>query len=209
MVPGVPIRYTVPNILTVSRIVMAGVAAWLAVAGAQVPAVAILIGAALLDAFDGWYARRYSQCSGLGAHLDPLADKILMGVVFAWVGMDARSPWVWAIILLVTLREAAVTLLRWYSLRRRGRFIPASRFGRVKMLTQSVVGLTVLSVTHFLGRAAPEVVVVAGMTAVLMVSYGSAVGYGAHWRSEEARVRTRAETADEKHAPVKRVSAGT
>lgn len=189
MVDGVPVQWTVPNVMTASRIAMAFAAVWLAVAGESVVAVAILIGASLLDAFDGWYARTFSQCSALGAHLDPLADKILMGVVFGWVGIDAGSPWVWGLVALVTLREAAVTLLRAYSLRRRGRFIPASRSGRFKMLTQSIVGLSVLSVTHFLGRDVPGAVVVAGMGVVLVVSYASGAGYVARWRRDEALYR--------------------
>jgi phosphatidylglycerophosphate synthase len=146
-------------------------------------AVAVLIAAALLDAFDGWYARRFSQSTALGAHLDPLADKILMAVVFAWIGVESRSSWVWTLTALVGLREIAVTVLRAHSLRRRGRFIPASRFGRIKMLTQSIVGLTLLSVMQFLGREVPEALVVASMAGILIVSYASGAEYFVIWRS--------------------------
>lgn len=201
-------RYTVPNVLTASRVAMAFAAVWLAVAGESAAAVAILIAAAVLDAFDGWYARAYAQCSALGAHLDPLADKILMGVVFAWVGIESRSPWVWGLVALVAVRETAVTLLRAYSLRRRGRFIPASRTGRIKMLTQSMVGLTLLSVMHFLGREVPGAVVVAGMVAVLIVSYASGLGYLRRWRGEEARCRADGALTTRGPGEESRVSAG-
>ncbi|HEX5132607.1 MAG TPA: CDP-alcohol phosphatidyltransferase family protein [Candidatus Krumholzibacteria bacterium] len=175
---------TVPNVVTAARIVMALVAAVLAWAGAQALAVAILIAAALLDVFDGWYARNFSQCSGLGAHLDPFADKILMGVTYAWIGIETASPPVWTMIGLVAVRETAVTVLRWQSLRRRRRFIPASGLGRIKMLMQSMVGLTLLSVMHFLRRGVPEPVVVAGVAAILTMSYLSAVGYFRRWRQD-------------------------
>jgi CDP-diacylglycerol--glycerol-3-phosphate 3-phosphatidyltransferase len=170
-------RLTVPNILTLSRIAMALAAAGMARAGAFAPAVAVLILAALLDAFDGWYARAFSQRSHLGAHLDPLADKILMTVVFGWVGIDAAHPLVWMVLALVALREVAMTLLRSYSFRRHRRLIPASGLGRAKMFTQSMVGLTLLSVTHFLGVSIPLPVVVGCTVLVLVVSYASAVGY--------------------------------
>lgn len=186
---------------------MALAAALLAVRGAPVGAVVILIAAALLDAFDGWYARAFSQCSALGAHLDPFADKILMGVVFGWVGIEARSPVVWALIALVALRETAVTVLRAYALRRRGRFIPASRSGRLKMLTQSIVGLTLLSVTHFLGRDVPAAAVSVAMAAILGVSYASGVGYIRHWRRDEARARSGSAGGHDEAGEPARVSA--
>lgn len=190
MVACVRERCTVPNVLTASRIVLAFVAAWLAVAGAGGTAVAILIGAALLDAFDGWYARAFAQRSVLGAHLDPLADKILMGVVFTWIGFESRSTWVWILVALVAAREAGVTLLRVYSLRQRGRLIPASRFGRIKMLTQSILGLTLLSVMHFLGYDVPAAIVVLAMGGILIVSYASGMGYVRSWRAFEAQRRS-------------------
>lgn len=42
-------------------------------------AVGIFTAAALSDGIDGWIARRFNQQSQLGAFLDPLADKLLMG----------------------------------------------------------------------------------------------------------------------------------
>lgn len=42
-------------------------------------AVGVFVVAALSDALDGWVARRFNQRSRLGAFLDPLADKLLMG----------------------------------------------------------------------------------------------------------------------------------
>ena len=176
-------RLTVPNILTVARIGMAGLAGCLAVvARAEAAAVAVLIAAALLDAFDGWYARTFSQCSGLGSHLDPFADKLLMGVVYVWIGADAGSTLVWTLIALAGAREAAITAFRSYSLRRHGRFIPASRLGRAKMLAQSVAGLTILSVSHFLGRSVATEVVAGAVLATLAVSYTGGIAYVVEWR---------------------------
>ena len=208
MVGGVKGVVTVPNIATVARMLMAAAAAVMALSGAHVAAVSVLIAAALLDAFDGWYARTFARSSVLGAHLDPLADKILMGVVFTWVGLDAGSPWVWGLVLLVALREASVTILRAFSLRRRGRFIPASRLGRAKMLTQSIVGLTLLSVTHFLGVGIPVPVVAAAMTVVLVASYTSGFAYLRTWWRDEARRLEYAAGPAETSEAHRKVSAG-
>lgn len=209
MFGGVKGVVTVPNIATVARMVMAGAAAVLALNGVPVVAVSVLIAAALLDAFDGWYARTFARSSELGAHLDPFADKVLMGVVFAWVGLDAGSPWIWGLISLVALREVSVTALRTFSLRRRGRFIPASRLGRVKMLTQSIVGLKLLSVTHFLGVDIPVWLVVAGIALVLVASYTSGFAYLKAWGRDEARRREYAAGPTEESEAYRKVSAGS
>jgi len=174
--------------LTVARMAMAGIAGFLAaVVRADAAAVAVLIAAALLDAFDGWYARTFSQCSALGKHLDPFADKLLMGVVYSWIGADAGSPLVWTLIALSGVREAAITVLRSYSLRLHGRFIPASRLGRAKMLAQSVAGLTILSITHFLGRSVPAEIVAGALLATLVVSYAGGIAYVVEWRRRGPR----------------------
>lgn len=176
---------TVPNVVTAIRIVMSIAAAWLAAfAGEPQAAVVACAAAALLDGFDGWYARAFKQCTRVGEHMDPLADKILMGVVFVWVGIGAASPFVWSLVALVAVREIAVTILRAYSLRRHGRYIPASRLGRTKMLVQSVVGIGLLGSTHILGVAIPDAVVGFALVGILFLSYLSGIAYVLDWRKE-------------------------
>ena len=41
-------------------------------------AIGAFVVASVSDGIDGWVARRFTQCSELGAMLDPLADKLLM-----------------------------------------------------------------------------------------------------------------------------------
>ncbi len=175
---------------------MAASAAWLALRGADVPAVSVCIAATWLDVFDGWYARRFSRISSLGAHLDPLADKVLMGVVYVWIGIDTQSTVAWCIIALIAVREIGITFLRVYSLRRRGSFIPASPLGRAKMLAQSVVGLTTLSVTHYLGARIPAPFVCGALMVILGISVVSAAGYVRAWRGGVDEPGLSNETAD-------------
>jgi len=184
--------FTIPNVLTAARIAMAAVAAWLAFrADIAAAAVVVCIIAALLDAGDGWCARTLGQCSRIGEHMDPLADKILMGVVYVWVGIDAASTPVWTLIALVGAREVAMTVFRAYSLRRHGRYIPASRLGRSKMLVQSVVGLTILGLTHIAGRSVPNAVVVAALLVILVISYLSALFYVVDWKRRASRLQSK------------------
>lgn len=175
---------TVPNVLTTLRIFMAIVAAiCFATQTAEKLAVILCVVAALLDAFDGWYARTFSQCSKLGEHLDPLADKLLMAVVYVLIAIKMDSTSIWILVGLIALREAGMTLFRAYSLRRYQKFIPANRLGKVKMIVQSTVGLAIVAYAYFWngGFDIAVAVVVAPLVAILFLSYYSAVGYISSW----------------------------
>src|SRR5262245_4882011 len=176
-------RLTVPNVVTALRIVMAFAALWLAArTGADQSAVLVCAVAALLDGFDGWYARSFDQCSRVGEHMDPLADKILMGVVYGWLGIDAHSAMVWVLIGMVAARDVAMSVFCAYGLRRHGRYIPASGWGRKKTLGQTVAGLSILSATHLAGLEVPRILVGLTLTIILVLSYASAAAYVADWK---------------------------
>lgn len=181
---------TVPNVVTVVRIVLALVAAYgFAAHRFEAIAVILCIVAALLDIFDGWYARRFAQLTHLGEHLDPLADKLLMAVVYGVIAVRMDSAAVRSLIALIAARELGMTVFRSYSLRRHRRFIPANRLGKLKMILQSVVGLTVLGVAYITGtgfvRSIPATLV--ALVAILLISYLSAVVYMRNWRRANHR----------------------
>jgi cardiolipin synthase len=71
-----------PNQLTILRMVAAPVFVALTLDGHLRAAVVVFILAGLTDAFDGLIARYYKQRTALGAILDPLADKLLLGSAF-------------------------------------------------------------------------------------------------------------------------------
>jgi len=71
-----------PNQLTILRMICAPVFVALTLDGHLRAAVGVFILAALTDAFDGLIARYYKQRTALGAVLDPLADKMLLGSAF-------------------------------------------------------------------------------------------------------------------------------
>lgn len=71
-----------PNQLTILRMICAPVFVALTLDGHLRLAVAVFVLGALTDAFDGLIARFYKQRTVLGAILDPLADKMLLGSAF-------------------------------------------------------------------------------------------------------------------------------
>ena len=76
---------TIPNILSIFRIVLIPVYAWLYFSDYQSGAAiagSVLVVSGLTDLLDGAIARKYNQISELGKVLDPLADKLTQVAVF-------------------------------------------------------------------------------------------------------------------------------
>uniref|UniRef100_A0A914XDW6 cardiolipin synthase (CMP-forming) n=1 Tax=Plectus sambesii TaxID=2011161 RepID=A0A914XDW6_9BILA len=74
---------TVPNALCVARIVLSPVIGYLVVNGQYTVALGLFSFAGLTDLLDGFIARRFvSQQSRLGSILDPIADKLLVSILF-------------------------------------------------------------------------------------------------------------------------------
>jgi cardiolipin synthase (CMP-forming) len=69
---------TIPNILTLLRLVLIPIFLFAAFRSMFVTAFVLFITAAVTDIFDGVIARRLNQRSRLGAILDPLADKTML-----------------------------------------------------------------------------------------------------------------------------------
>lgn len=80
---------TVPNLLTVFRMVLIPVFVTLIFYQRFVWALAVFVIAGFTDGLDGLLARRFDQRSQLGTILDPIADKLMM--VTAFVVLSLRS----------------------------------------------------------------------------------------------------------------------
>ncbi|MFQ5735812.1 MAG: CDP-diacylglycerol--glycerol-3-phosphate 3-phosphatidyltransferase [Thermodesulfobacteriota bacterium] len=68
----------IPNALTVFRILLIPLFLYLACTGSLYRAIIVFAVAGLTDALDGFIARAYDMRTEFGAHLDPLADKLLL-----------------------------------------------------------------------------------------------------------------------------------
>ncbi|KAG7167949.1 Cardiolipin synthase (CMP-forming)-like [Homarus americanus] len=75
--------WTVPNLLCVSRIAFSPVLVHLVVSSNYSWALGLFMLAGFTDLLDGWIARTFpGQASNLGSFLDPLADKVLVALLF-------------------------------------------------------------------------------------------------------------------------------
>jgi CDP-diacylglycerol--glycerol-3-phosphate 3-phosphatidyltransferase len=126
-----------PNALALFRIVM--VVPIMSLARADeidnhfVIAAALFLVAAFTDFLDGYWARRTTGGTVLGAFLDTTADKIMVtGILLALVSVDRVSIWPAAIII---FREFTVMALRGV-VAQRGGLIGPSTWGKIKAFTQ-------------------------------------------------------------------------
>jgi len=83
---------TVPNLLTIFRMVLIPVFVSLLFYQRFLLALAIFIVAGVTDGLDGLLARRFDQRSSLGTILDPIADKLMMVTSFVVLSMRSVFP---------------------------------------------------------------------------------------------------------------------
>ncbi|MCU0827135.1 MAG: CDP-diacylglycerol--glycerol-3-phosphate 3-phosphatidyltransferase [Tabrizicola sp.] len=109
--------WNIPNTLTVLRLLAApGVAVmflyfhrpW-----ADWFALALFVGAAITDWFDGYLARLWKQESKFGAMLDPIADKAMVVIaIMVITGYNGMNPWLILPATIILFREVFVGGLR-------------------------------------------------------------------------------------------------
>lgn len=114
--------------------------------GRETVGLLIFLTATATDFFDGWLARRRGQITTLGTLLDPIADKLLISAAFISLVELGLAP-AWMVVVVVG-REFAVSGLRAIA-SGQGVVIPASRWGKAKMLSQILaVSLLILAIRH-------------------------------------------------------------
>ena len=74
-------NWTIPNLLSVLRILVIAPFAYFFLNGQLLLAVLFLAFSGLSDMFDGMIARKFNQITELGKMLDPLADKLTQGTI--------------------------------------------------------------------------------------------------------------------------------
>ncbi|MFN9209989.1 MAG: CDP-diacylglycerol--glycerol-3-phosphate 3-phosphatidyltransferase [Betaproteobacteria bacterium] len=137
--------FNVPLLLTWARIAaipaIVGVfylpAGWLAPFWQNNIACWLFVAAAITDALDGWYARKYGQITPLGAFLDPVADKLIVcAALIVLLALDRVDAFV---SLVIIGREIAISALReWMALVGAARSVAVNWLGKAKTIAQMV-----------------------------------------------------------------------
>ena len=167
-----PSALNLPNALTVLRLLLVPVFAWLLLreggddSSSRVWAAIVFVVASLTDFVDGELARRQGLVTTFGKVVDPIADKALTGT--ALVGLSYLGDLPWWVTVVILVREIGVTLLRFWVIRHG--VIPASRGGKVKTAAQMLaIFLYLLPVTGWLVTARE---IVMGLAVLLTLATG-------------------------------------
>ena len=91
---------TVPNILSLLRLLLVPVFAWAILSGHDGLALAVLFVSGITDYLDGYLARRWGQVSRVGQLLDPFADRLYILSTLLGLGWRGIIPW-WVIAVIV------------------------------------------------------------------------------------------------------------
>ena len=104
-----------PNLITIGRILLVPVVVWAIASREMQIAFLVFLIAGVSDAVDGFLAKRLGMTSDLGAHLDPLADKVLIVSIYIALGVTEAIPrW---IVILVVSRDILIVggiMLAWF-----------------------------------------------------------------------------------------------
>ncbi len=131
-----PSALNVPNIITLSRLVLALFLFWLIdIGGHWLAACVVFVIAAATDAIDGYVARRYGLVTKIGRIFDPFVDKVIIGGAFLFLAVKPDSGVNAWMVLAVLGREMFVTSLR-SVLESEGKDFSATMSGKLKMVVQ-------------------------------------------------------------------------
>jgi len=154
-------KHQIPNALTIFRIILIPIFIYCALNDFFIFTLIVFVVAALTDTFDGLIARKFGYVSNFGKIVDPLADKLLVAsalIIFSYWGIVFW--WLTAIIL---LREIFMTIYR-ELLKKKGIFLAANRYGKIKTTTQMVTIIATLAYRAIL----PNVVII---DTILLIMY--------------------------------------
>ena len=108
--------WTIPNVLTMLRLILIPVFVVLFFSGQRKAALAVFVAASLTDMLDGFLARRLNQITDFGKLFDPLADKLM--VLTAMVCQAIAGVFPWAAIIIVACKELYMVLGGMFMLKR-------------------------------------------------------------------------------------------
>ncbi|PWI34073.1 CDP-diacylglycerol--glycerol-3-phosphate 3-phosphatidyltransferase [Vibrio albus] len=133
-------RLTIPNILTLLRLVLIPVLVvtfYLPYTWAPFVAAMVFWLAGVTDYFDGMLARKLGQTSRFGAFLDPVADKVIVATALILITEHYASIWVTIPALTMIAREIIISALReWMAEIGKRSSVAVSWIGKVKTLSQ-------------------------------------------------------------------------
>ena len=137
--------FTIPNIICYVRILLIPVFCYLYIKASTphdyLMATLVVLFSSFTDLFDGMIARKFNQVTDLGKVLDPVADKLTHAALA--ICLAVRYPLMWALIILMVIKEAYMAIMGLYFLKRDTMINGAQWYGKV-CTAMLFIGLCVL-----------------------------------------------------------------
>jgi cardiolipin synthase len=146
--PGADRILTIPNLITLARLLCLPIFVWLLFHDHRVAAAWLLAALGVTDFLDGYIARHFNQGSDLGKIIDPVADRLLFFVGAGAILIDGSVPVGYAVAVLV--REVLVSVATLALAAMGARRIDVTWFGKAGTLCHMV------AFPFFLANAAPD-----------------------------------------------------
>ena len=169
---------SIPNLITLGRILLVPVVVWAITAGEMRVAFVLFLAAGITDAVDGFLAKRFGMATELGAYLDPLADKAMLVSIYVALGITDAVPR-WLVILVVSrdIMIVSAVILSWLV----DKPVPLKPLGVSKLNTVAQISLAcvVMAAVGFEFDASLAVMALTAIvTALTLLSIGF---YVAEW----------------------------
>lgn len=168
--------WTIPNIISMFRIVLIVVFAWLLITENDGWAITALAVAGFSDFFDGYLARRWNQVTKLGRILDPTADRMLTIAVVLGLGFREIIPW-WLVAVLFA-RDIVVGAALMWGRKRSAETPQVTMVGKwATALLYVFLPLAYLAVVAFESQPWLHTVAIVGATFSAVLYWASGLGY--------------------------------
>jgi cardiolipin synthase (CMP-forming) len=169
---------SIPNLITLGRILLVPVVVWAITSGEMQIAFLLFFAAGVSDAVDGFLAKRFGMATELGAYLDPLADKAMIVSIYVALGIAEAIPR-WLVILVVSrdIMIVGAVMLSW--LVDRPVALKPLVVSKLNTVAQIVLALVVLGALGFKFDAEVAVVMLTALVAALTLL--SIAFYVAEW----------------------------
>ena len=162
---------TAANLFTLVRLLLAPFVAADILNAHWQRAIMLSFAAGFTDVIDGFLARRFGQPTRAGAYFDPIADKILLVVIYLALGASQAIPW-W-MVALVFGRDVLILSMAAYGLLFTSvRKFPPSVWGKISTFFQIAAALVVMG-----DRAAIPAPVRLALTLMIAATIWSGVHY--------------------------------
>lgn len=121
--------FTIPNILSMVRILMIPFIVWAYCIDWFYLSAILIVLSGLTDIVDGYIARRFNMVSPLGKALDPIADKLTIGIIL--ISLCVETPSVIPLVVIFAVKEVCMGIEGLLIIKHTGTTYSAKWYGKL------------------------------------------------------------------------------